>query len=131
MVLLPSVFCVHSWPLIFYMNALHCLPVGKNSHRAGEESLAAPLQLKVFLHLDEDFYRTLQMMSHVYLNLQPLAKRACHPPSEEQYKAAVGKMERAVEAVKLLLQKGSPPPWLAVKLETLHTAIATLRDGVR
>lgn len=70
-------------------------------------------------------------MSHVYLNLQPLAKRACHPPSEEQYKAAVGMMERAVEAMKLLLQKGSPPAWLAVKLEALHTAVATLRDGVR
>ncbi|XP_067997619.1 FIGNL1-interacting regulator of recombination and mitosis [Melanerpes formicivorus] len=62
---------------------------------------------------------------------EPLAKRACHPPSEEQYKAAVGTMERAVEAVKLLLQKGSPPAWLAVKLEALHTAVATLRDSVR
>ncbi|KFV68472.1 Uncharacterized protein C1orf112, partial [Dryobates pubescens] len=62
---------------------------------------------------------------------EPLAKRACHPPSEEQYKAAVGTMERAVEAVKLLLQKGSPPAWLAAKLEALHTAVATLRDSVR
>lgn len=40
-------------------------------------------------------------------------------------------MEGAVEAVKLLLQKGSPPAWLAVKLEALHTAIATLRDSIR
>lgn len=71
------------------------------------------------------------MMFHVYLNLQPVAKKACHPPSEEQYKAAVGTMEGAVEAVKLLLQKGSPPAWLAVKLEALHTAIATLRDSLR
>ncbi|XP_025940565.1 uncharacterized protein C1orf112 homolog isoform X3 [Apteryx rowi] len=62
---------------------------------------------------------------------EPLAKRACHPPSEEQYKSAVGTMEGAVEAVKLLLQKGSPPAWLAVKLEALHTAIATLRNSVR
>ncbi|XP_074953107.1 FIGNL1-interacting regulator of recombination and mitosis isoform X1 [Phalacrocorax aristotelis] len=62
---------------------------------------------------------------------EPLAKRACHPPSEEQYKAAVGTMEGAVEAVKLLLGKGSPPAWLAVKLEALHTAIAILRDSVR
>ncbi|KAK2543126.1 hypothetical protein Q9966_002935 [Columba livia] len=62
---------------------------------------------------------------------EPLAKRACHPPSEEQYKSAVGTMEGAVEAVKLLLQKGSPPAWLAVKLEALHTALATLRDSVR
>ncbi|XP_065697803.2 FIGNL1-interacting regulator of recombination and mitosis [Patagioenas fasciata] len=62
---------------------------------------------------------------------EPLAKRACHPPSEEQYKSAVGTMERAVEAVKLLLQKGSPPAWLAMKLEALHTALATLRDSVR
>ncbi|OWK60927.1 Uncharacterized protein C1orf112 [Lonchura striata] len=61
---------------------------------------------------------------------EPVAKRACHPPSEEQYKAAVGTMEGAVEAVKLLLQKGSPPGWLAVKLEALHTAIATLRDSL-
>uniref|UniRef100_A0A8C2UEQ9 FIGNL1 interacting regulator of recombination and mitosis n=1 Tax=Coturnix japonica TaxID=93934 RepID=A0A8C2UEQ9_COTJA len=70
-------------------------------------------------------------MSIAYLNLQPLPKRACHPPSEEQYKAAVGTMEGAVEAVKLLLQKGSPPAWVAVKLEALHTAIAILRDSVR
>uniref|UniRef100_A0A8C3JNN3 Chromosome 1 open reading frame 112 n=1 Tax=Calidris pygmaea TaxID=425635 RepID=A0A8C3JNN3_9CHAR len=62
---------------------------------------------------------------------EPLAKRACHPPSEEQYKSAVGTMEGAVEAVKLLLRKGSPPAWLAVKLEALHTAIAILRDSVR
>ncbi|XP_061307913.1 FIGNL1-interacting regulator of recombination and mitosis [Pezoporus flaviventris] len=62
---------------------------------------------------------------------EPLAKRACHPPSEEQYKSAIGTMEGAVEAVKLLLQKGSPPAWLAVKLEALHTAIAILRDSVR
>ncbi|XP_075364121.1 FIGNL1-interacting regulator of recombination and mitosis isoform X1 [Mycteria americana] len=62
---------------------------------------------------------------------EPLAKRACHPPSEEQYKSAVGTMEGAVEAVKLLLGKGSPPAWLAVKLEALHTAIAILRDSVR
>uniref|UniRef100_A0A8B9SH01 Chromosome 1 open reading frame 112 n=1 Tax=Anas platyrhynchos TaxID=8839 RepID=A0A8B9SH01_ANAPL len=40
---------------------------------------------------------------------EPLAKRACHPPSEEQYKSAIGTIEGAVEAVKLLLQKGSPP----------------------
>ncbi|XP_069645906.1 FIGNL1-interacting regulator of recombination and mitosis [Haliaeetus albicilla] len=62
---------------------------------------------------------------------EPLAKRACHSPSEEQYKSAVGTMEGAVEAVKLLLRKGSPPAWLAVKLEALHTAIAVLRDSVR
>ncbi|KAM6262599.1 FIGNL1-interacting regulator of recombination and mitosis isoform 2-T2 [Porphyrio hochstetteri] len=62
---------------------------------------------------------------------EPLAKRACHPPSEEQYKAAVGTMEGAVEALKLLLRKGSPPAWLSVKLDTLHTAIAILRDSVR
>ncbi|KAK2540458.1 hypothetical protein Q9233_001330 [Columba guinea] len=62
---------------------------------------------------------------------EPLAKRACHPPAEEQYKSAVGTMEGAVEAVKLLLQKGSAPAWLAVKLEALHTALATLRDSVR
>ncbi|XP_009077786.1 PREDICTED: uncharacterized protein C1orf112 homolog [Acanthisitta chloris] len=62
---------------------------------------------------------------------EPLAKRACHPPSEEQYKSAVGTMEGAVEAMKLLLQKGSPPAWLAVKLEVLHTAIASLRDSAR
>ncbi|XP_074454886.1 FIGNL1-interacting regulator of recombination and mitosis isoform X1 [Larus michahellis] len=62
---------------------------------------------------------------------EPLAKRACHPPSEEQYKSAVGTMEGAVEAVKLLLRKGSPPAWLAVRLEALHTAIANLRDSVR
>ncbi|XP_062436874.1 FIGNL1-interacting regulator of recombination and mitosis isoform X1 [Rhea pennata] len=62
---------------------------------------------------------------------EPLAKRVCHPPSEEQYKSAVGTIERAVEAVKLLLQKGSPPAWLAVKLEALHTDIATLRNSVR
>lgn len=71
------------------------------------------------------------MMFHVYLNLQPVAKKACHPPFEEQYKTAVGTMEGAVEAVKLLLQKGSPPAWLAVKLEALHAAIATLRDSLR
>ncbi|XP_041275978.1 uncharacterized protein C1orf112 homolog isoform X2 [Onychostruthus taczanowskii] len=62
---------------------------------------------------------------------EPVAKRACQPPSEEQYKAAVGTMEGAVEAVKLLLQKGSPPGWLAVKLEALHAAIAALRDRCR
>ncbi|XP_074402532.1 FIGNL1-interacting regulator of recombination and mitosis isoform X2 [Zonotrichia albicollis] len=62
---------------------------------------------------------------------EPVAKRACHPPSEEQYKAAVGTMEGAVEAVKLLLQKGPPPGWLAGKLEALHAAMATLRDSVR
>nr|XP_014126214.1 uncharacterized protein C1orf112 homolog [Zonotrichia albicollis] len=61
---------------------------------------------------------------------EPVAKRACHPPSEEQYKAAVGTMEGAVEAVKLLLQKGPPPGWLAGKLEALHAAMATLRDSV-
>ncbi|XP_009950348.1 PREDICTED: uncharacterized protein C1orf112 homolog [Leptosomus discolor] len=62
---------------------------------------------------------------------EPLAKRACHPPSEEQYKSAVGTIEEAVEAVRLLLQKGSPPAWLAVKLEALHTAIAILRNSAR
>ncbi|XP_064576267.1 FIGNL1-interacting regulator of recombination and mitosis isoform X2 [Zonotrichia leucophrys gambelii] len=62
---------------------------------------------------------------------EPVAKRACHPPSEEQYKAAVGTMEGAVEAVKLLLQKGPPPGWLAGKLEALHAAMATLRASVR
>ncbi|KFO75386.1 Uncharacterized protein C1orf112, partial [Cuculus canorus] len=65
------------------------------------------------------------------LNLQPLAKRACHPPSEQQYKSAVSTMDGAVEAVKLLLQKGSPPAWLPVKLEALQTAIALLRDSIR
>ncbi|XP_051480876.1 uncharacterized protein C1orf112 homolog isoform X1 [Apus apus] len=62
---------------------------------------------------------------------EPLAKRACHPPSEEQYKSAIGTMEGAVEAVKLLLGKGSPPAWLAGKLEALHTALANLRDSAR
>ncbi|OXB61218.1 hypothetical protein ASZ78_007204 [Callipepla squamata] len=62
---------------------------------------------------------------------EPLAKRACHPPSEEQYKSAVGTMEGAVEAVKLLLQKGSPPAWVAAKLEALHSALAILRDSIR
>lgn len=70
-------------------------------------------------------------MMSVYLTPQPLAKRACHPPSEEQYKSAIGTIEGAVEAVKLLLQKGSPPAWLALKLEALHTAMAGLRDSIR
>ncbi|KAI1236512.1 hypothetical protein IHE44_0014762, partial [Lamprotornis superbus] len=75
--------------------------------------------------------QALKVDGELELRGEPVAKRACHPPSEEQYKEAVGTMEGAVEAVKLLLQKGSPPGWLAVKLEALHTAIATLRDNLR
>ncbi|XP_048801565.1 uncharacterized protein C1orf112 homolog isoform X1 [Lagopus muta] len=73
----------------------------------------------------------MKMVGELESTGEPLAKRACHPPSEEQYKSAVGTMEGAVEAVKLLLQKGSPPAWVAVKLEALHTAIAILRDSIR
>uniref|UniRef100_A0A674ISU6 Uncharacterized protein n=1 Tax=Terrapene triunguis TaxID=2587831 RepID=A0A674ISU6_9SAUR len=64
-------------------------------------------------------------------NLQPLAKRACHSPCEEQYKSAIDTAERALEAVKLLLQKGPSPAWLAVKLEALQAAVAILRNTVR
>ncbi|XP_077680292.1 FIGNL1-interacting regulator of recombination and mitosis isoform X2 [Eretmochelys imbricata] len=63
--------------------------------------------------------------------LEPLAKRACHSPSEEQYKSAIDAAERALEAVKLLLQKGPSPAWLAVKLEALQTTVAILRNSVR
>ncbi|EMP34529.1 hypothetical protein UY3_08359, partial [Chelonia mydas] len=63
--------------------------------------------------------------------LEPLAKRACHSPSEEQYKSAIDAAERALEAVNLLLQKGPSPAWLAVKLEALQTAVAILRNSVR
>uniref|UniRef100_A0A8C6JSG8 Uncharacterized protein n=1 Tax=Melopsittacus undulatus TaxID=13146 RepID=A0A8C6JSG8_MELUD len=72
-----------------------------------------------------------ERMKQERITCSPLAKRACHSPSEEQYKSAIGTMEGAVEAVKLLLQKGSPPAWLAMKLEALHAAIAILRDSVR
>ncbi|XP_039342379.1 uncharacterized protein C1orf112 homolog isoform X5 [Mauremys reevesii] len=63
--------------------------------------------------------------------LEPLAKRACHSPCEDQYKSAIEAAERALEAVKLLLQKGPSPAWLAVKLEALQTAVAILRNTVR
>nr|XP_005283442.1 uncharacterized protein C1orf112 homolog isoform X2 [Chrysemys picta bellii] len=63
--------------------------------------------------------------------LEPLAKRACHSPCEEQYKSAIDTAERALEAVKLLLQKGPSPAWLAVKLEALQTAVAILRNTVQ
>lgn len=99
----------------------------------GQGTAAALFHLRGSLLLNEDrlLKYNIKLMFCVYLNLQPVAKRACHPPSEEQYKAAVGSMEGALEAVKLLLQKGSPPGWLAVKLEALHAAMATLRDGLR
>ncbi|XP_030429595.1 uncharacterized protein C1orf112 homolog isoform X5 [Gopherus evgoodei] len=63
--------------------------------------------------------------------LEPLAKRACHSPCEEQYKSAIDAAESALEAVKLLLQRGPSPAWLAVKLEALQTAVAILRNTVR
>ncbi|XP_074924041.1 FIGNL1-interacting regulator of recombination and mitosis isoform X4 [Chelonoidis abingdonii] len=62
---------------------------------------------------------------------EPLAKRACHSPCEEQYKSAIDAAESALEAVKLLLQKSPSPAWLAVKLEALQTAVAILRNAVR
>ncbi|KAM9130529.1 FIGNL1-interacting regulator of recombination and mitosis isoform 2-T2 [Pangshura tecta] len=63
--------------------------------------------------------------------LEPLAKRACHSPCEEQYKSAIDAAESALEAVKLLLQKGPSPAWLTVKLEALQTAVASLRNTLR
>uniref|UniRef100_A0A8C8R7U3 Chromosome 1 open reading frame 112 n=1 Tax=Pelusios castaneus TaxID=367368 RepID=A0A8C8R7U3_9SAUR len=62
---------------------------------------------------------------------EPSAKRACHSPSEEQYKSALDTAEGALDAVKLLLQKGPAPAWLAVKLEALQTAITLLRSSVQ
>ncbi|XP_008493996.2 uncharacterized protein C1orf112 homolog isoform X2 [Calypte anna] len=91
---------------------------GARKQRMKQESLTCSAQF-------------LKMTGEVESPGEPLAKRACHPPSEEQYKAAVGTMEGAVEAVKLLLGKGSAPAWLGVKLEALHKAIASLRDTVR
>ncbi|XP_067388658.1 FIGNL1-interacting regulator of recombination and mitosis isoform X2 [Emydura macquarii macquarii] len=62
---------------------------------------------------------------------EPLAKRACHSPCEEPYKSAIATAEGALGALKLLVQKGPSPAWLAVKLEALQTAIAILRNSVR
>ncbi|KFP23411.1 Uncharacterized protein C1orf112, partial [Colius striatus] len=95
--------------------------------RMKQERIPCSTQL---MKMDGELEAAGEVFSHVCFHLQPLAKRACPPPSEEQYKAAVGTMEGALEAVKLLLQKGSAPAWLAEKLEALHAAIGVLRGSV-
>ncbi|XP_039179925.1 uncharacterized protein C1orf112 homolog isoform X3 [Crotalus tigris] len=52
---------------------------------------------------------------------EPSPKRTCYSPTEMQYKSAVDTMERALETLKQLLQRGPPPTWLAKKLEALQT----------
>ncbi|XP_019357445.1 PREDICTED: uncharacterized protein C1orf112 homolog isoform X1 [Gavialis gangeticus] len=76
------------------------------------------------------YFQKMKMDGDLGSVLEPSAKRACHSPSEEQYKSAIGTAEGALEAVKLLLQKGPPPAWLTVKLEALQAALASLRDHV-
>ncbi|XP_039179926.1 uncharacterized protein C1orf112 homolog isoform X4 [Crotalus tigris] len=51
---------------------------------------------------------------------EPSPKRTCYSPTEMQYKSAVDTMERALETLKQLLQRGPPPTWLAKKLEALQ-----------
>ncbi|KAH0629156.1 hypothetical protein JD844_011011 [Phrynosoma platyrhinos] len=64
------------------------------------------------------------------LVLEPSAKRTCYSPSEVQYRSAIETAERTLEVVKLLLQKGPPPIWLAKKLETLQMTISNLRNSM-
>uniref|UniRef100_A0A8D0L8Y0 Uncharacterized protein n=1 Tax=Sphenodon punctatus TaxID=8508 RepID=A0A8D0L8Y0_SPHPU len=63
--------------------------------------------------------------------LEPLAKRACRSPCERQYKAATETVAGALEAMRLLLQKGQPPAWLAGKLEDLQTALTVLKNSAK
>ncbi|XP_060088572.1 FIGNL1-interacting regulator of recombination and mitosis [Heteronotia binoei] len=61
--------------------------------------------------------------------LQSSPKRTCYSPSERQYESAIDSAAGALEAVKLLLQKGPPPIWLAKKLEALQTTLNSLKDS--
>ncbi|XP_074858467.1 FIGNL1-interacting regulator of recombination and mitosis isoform X2 [Carettochelys insculpta] len=63
--------------------------------------------------------------------VEPLAKRACQSPCEEEYKSAIDTAEGALDAVKLLMQKGPAPAWLTMKLEALQTSINILRNSVK
>ncbi|XP_042307343.1 uncharacterized protein C1orf112 homolog isoform X2 [Sceloporus undulatus] len=64
------------------------------------------------------------------LILEPSAKRTCYSPSEVQYRSAIETAERTLEVVKLLLQKGPPPIWLAKKLEALQMTISNLKKSI-
>ncbi|XP_054835989.1 uncharacterized protein C1orf112 homolog isoform X1 [Eublepharis macularius] len=61
--------------------------------------------------------------------LESSPKRTCYSPDEGQYQSAMDSAAGALEAVKLLLQKGPPPSWLAKKLEALQTALNSLKDS--
>nr|XP_056700420.1 uncharacterized protein C1orf112 homolog [Euleptes europaea] len=56
-------------------------------------------------------------------------KRMCYSPSERQYESAVDRAAGAMETMKLLLQKGPPPAWLAKKLEALQTTLDSLKES--
>uniref|UniRef100_A0ABM5G9Q7 FIGNL1-interacting regulator of recombination and mitosis n=1 Tax=Pogona vitticeps TaxID=103695 RepID=A0ABM5G9Q7_9SAUR len=64
------------------------------------------------------------------LVVEPSPKRACYSPREAQYKSAVDTVEEALEAVKLLLQRGPPPTWLPKKLETLQMELNSLKNSI-
>ncbi|KAL7984718.1 hypothetical protein Chor_003288 [Crotalus horridus] len=59
---------------------------------------------------------------------EPSPKRTCYSPTEMQYKSAVDTMERALETLKQLLQRGPPPTWLAKKLEALQVTLQRLTE---
>ncbi|XP_077188373.1 FIGNL1-interacting regulator of recombination and mitosis [Paroedura picta] len=63
--------------------------------------------------------------------LESSPKRTCYSLSERQYESAIGSAAGALEAVRLLLQKGPPPIWLAKKLEALQTTLNSLMDSTR
>ncbi|KAL8177394.1 UNVERIFIED_CONTAM: hypothetical protein K2H54_002646 [Gekko kuhli] len=62
--------------------------------------------------------------------LESSPKRTCYSPSERQYESAIDSAAGALEAVRLLLQKGPPPTWLAKKLEALQTTLSSLKDSM-
>ncbi|XP_066481393.1 FIGNL1-interacting regulator of recombination and mitosis [Tiliqua scincoides] len=65
------------------------------------------------------------------LVLEPSLKRSCYSPNEAQYKSAIDTAEGTLETVKLLLQKGPPPTWLAKKLEVLQATLNSLKNSIQ
>ncbi|KAJ6653872.1 hypothetical protein lerEdw1_008620 [Lerista edwardsae] len=64
------------------------------------------------------------------LVLEPSPKRSCYSHSEVHYKSAIDTVEGTLETVKLLLQQGPPPIWLAKKLEALQATLSSLKNSI-
>ncbi|XP_025052548.1 uncharacterized protein C1orf112 homolog isoform X2 [Alligator sinensis] len=126
--LFGSLLADRTW--LIHQHALEAFAQFAETRQVEETAEARAERMKQENAVCNRYFQKMKMDGDLGSILEPSAKRACHSPSEEQYKSAIGTAEGALEAVKLLLQKGPPPAWLTVKLEALQAALASLRDHV-